>query len=497
MSNGIWVSDNQFIKFAESRGRLSDHIVTRDRSPDFSALGNLLPNPDPILKAQRKDISVYRGLLSDAIVGGAVRRRKSAVVALEHGLEQERSSARITKRMQAVFDDLDLQDIIRSMIDASLFGFQPMEVMWANKDGWTVPVDLVAKPPEWFVFDADGELRFRSRDALLEGEVLPPRKILLVQHDASYANPWGEADLAKCFWPATFKRGGLKFWVQFAEKYGTPWLIGKVPRNTTGGDKQELLADLDAMVQDAIAVVPDDSSVEIAEATSKTGAAEAYKELLMYCRSELHIALLGQNQSSEASSTHASAKSGLEVADELRDGLARMVCGAFNDLIGWIMDVNAVSGPAPKFNLWEQSEVDDKQAKRDKTLSDSGVRFSKKYWMRSYDLREDDIDDVVPPDQLQGNDGIEFAEAGANASDEQELLNQLADAGNDPLRVWIEQIRTMADKADSLEQLRDQLLDAYGDLDGTDLSAVMEAAFTLASAKGHEQVLDEAGMIDG
>ena len=54
MNNGIWVSPNQFVQFAEKNDRLTDHIVTRDRSPDFSALGSYLPNPDPILRAKGK-----------------------------------------------------------------------------------------------------------------------------------------------------------------------------------------------------------------------------------------------------------------------------------------------------------------------------------------------------------------------------------------------------------------------------------------------------------
>lgn len=33
-----------------------------------------------------------------------------------------------------------------------------------------------------------------------------------------------------CFWPVAFKKGGMKFWLRFAEKFGSPWVIGKHPR---------------------------------------------------------------------------------------------------------------------------------------------------------------------------------------------------------------------------------------------------------------------------
>ena len=95
--------------------------------------------------------------------------------------------------------------------------------------------------------------------------------------------------------------------MQFTEKYGAPWVIGKHPRGTQDKEADDLLDKLEAMVQDAVAVIPDDSSVEIKEAAGKAGSAEVYERLLHFCRSEVSIALLGQNQTTEANSNRASA----------------------------------------------------------------------------------------------------------------------------------------------------------------------------------------------
>lgn len=65
--------------------KLSDHIALRARSIDFTALGFNLPNPDLILRARGGRIELYRELRTDAHVGGCIRRRKSAVKALEWG----------------------------------------------------------------------------------------------------------------------------------------------------------------------------------------------------------------------------------------------------------------------------------------------------------------------------------------------------------------------------------------------------------------------------
>lgn len=490
---GVWVSPTEFVEFASPRKQLADHIATRDRSPDFTALGMYLPNPDPVLKRMGRDIAAYRDLRADAHVGGCIRRRKSAVKALEWSVEQGDAPARLVKKIEAIFKRMDMNRILGEMIEAALYGFQPMEVMWGQVDGWLAPVDIVGKPQEWFVFGTEGELRFRSREAMLLGEALPERKFLLPRQEPSYQNPYGLADLSLCFWPATFKRGGLKFWVTFTEKYGTPWLVGKTPRNTPSTENDRLLGQLEAMVQDAVAVIPDDSSIDIVSDPLKSSSANIYGELLMYCRSEISIALLGQNQTTEADSNRASATAGMEVTKDIRDADAAMIEAAFNELIRWIVELNTGGTVAPSFLMWEQEEVNEVQAKRDETLSRAGVRFTPAYWKRMYDLRDDDIAEApLPPE----GGAPAFAEGDVPERDGRDVLtDQLAQATADPLRGWIEQLRGMVDQADSLEQLRDRLLAAYGDLDAEAIAAVMELAFGLAAAQGHEDVAREAGML--
>jgi phage gp29-like protein len=428
--------------------RLSQHIATREHSPEFASLfGGYLPNPDPILKRMGRDIDVYENLRSDPIVAGCIRRRKAAVRGLEWSIEAEAGPQRLAKRVQQALAHLDIGQIVADMLDGSLYGYQPLEVIWTHREGWTVPGKVIAKPPKWFVYDGDGELRFRSRGHLLQGEVLPPRKFLVTRQGASYANPYGVGDLSLVFWPTTFKRGGLKFWVKFAEKYGTPWLVGQTPRGTPKTEVDDLLDRLESMVQDAVAVIPDDASVQIIE-SNKSGTADAYSELLHYCRGEIAIALLGQNQTTEASSTNASATAGLEVADTLRDDEARMVESAMNQLIRWMVDLNAGENTqAPKFTMWEQDEVNDRQAKRDQTLSGAGLKFTKTYWMRSYNLREDDIAEVTTP--TPPATPVAFAEQ-PNEDGLRALYEELAGDWEAVLSPMVDPIQAAADGAGNL-----------------------------------------------
>ena len=454
------------LKGKTSAKTLGVHVASRGRSPDFSALGLYLPNPDPILKKLGKDTATYRDLLSDAHVGGMVRRRKSVVRSMEwrladgkqsessNGRQVQKASPRAMAQGYDALEALDMDALIVDILSATLFGWTPIELMWQRGTGkgaggaW-LPSAAMAKPQEWFHFDPEGQLRFKSREHPMFGEALQPRKFLLPRQDASYANPYGFADLSMCFWPTTFKRGGLKFWVTFAEKFGTPFIVGKQPRGAAKEDADKLLDQLEEMVQDAVAVIPDDASVEITQASGKSDAAGAYKELLMFCRSEVSIALLGQNQSTEASSTNASATAGLEVGKDLRDGDARLVEATINQLLRWVTDLNeGEAAPAPRFELFEQEEISDVQAKRDEALSRAGVVFTPQYWKRAYGLQDGDIAPPAIPAQAGIQKSAEnkpsFAEAamdsllrGNDGGDNTDALDALVDdALNDPESGW-------------------------------------------------------------
>ena len=184
---GVWVTPTEFVSFAEPKHKgLTEHIASRARSFDAQALGMYLPNPDPILKAQGKDITVYRDLRSSALVGGNIRRRKSSVLALERDLKRGNAPVRVERFVRDWLTDLDLDRIIREMLDAPLFGFQPIELMWRPIGLNIVPEDLLGKPAEWFLYDQENNLRFRARDAGLTGELCDPQRFVVARQDATY-----------------------------------------------------------------------------------------------------------------------------------------------------------------------------------------------------------------------------------------------------------------------------------------------------------------------
>jgi phage gp29-like protein len=483
-------------------------IATRALALDFSVIGSLLPNPDPILKEQGKDISTYRAIARDPHVGACIRRRKAALRAMEWAVQRGKAAARVHKAVDEVFSALPLGRIISQAQEAGLYGYAPMEVSWARgPGGLTVPVDVQAKPPEWFVFDTDNQLRMRTRSQPFEGELLPARKFLLPRQDPTYQNPYGLADLALCFWPTTFKRGGLRFWLTFAEKFGSAFAVGKLPRGASDKERGEVLDALTQLVQDGVAVLPDDGSAELVEMAGKAASADLYERLVMYCRGEISIVLTGTNQTVEASANKASAHAGQDVAADLRDGDADMVCEAVNQLIGWTCEVNWPGAEPPVFEMWDQEARDLTQASRDKSNYDAGARFTNAYWVREYGYQEGDLkpEGTAPTDPAANPLALQpgaapadvaaaaFAEAADPGDPTAADAQRLEAAGVPAWQTMVDQVRAIVDRAADFGELQGALAAAYGSLDSADLVRVMEAAFALAELKGLAAVREETG----
>ncbi|BCU88715.1 hypothetical protein YP72344_02100 [Yersinia pseudotuberculosis] len=485
--NGIWVSPHEFVSFAEIKASAKP-VATRARVLGSFNTGGWLPNPDPVLRKMGKSIQIYRDLLADAHVGGCVRRRKASVLALDHGFDREQSSSRAFAVVEKVFSRLKLRQVISGMLDAPLYGYQPVEVMWDYVDDYLVPVQLVAKPPEWFGFDDDNHLLLKTRDAP-QGEAVSENKYLLLTQDASYDNPYGVADLSRCYWPAMFKRGGLEFWLRFTERYGSPFLVGKHPRSAHNTEVDDLLTSLEAMVQDAVAAIPDDSSIEIIEAAGKGSSAEVYERLLMFCRSEISIALLGQNQTTEADANRASALAGMEVTDEIRDGDAAMVAEALNTLVRWTVELN-FDADMPVWSMWAPETTDKVQAERDQMLKLSGANFTNQYFQREYSLQDGDLGEPLPPQPMGMGGYPSFGERQPPRTEAvQQGAKQLVDITTPIIDHWLDKIRQFAEEEPTLEALQDRLLAEFDHLSEEELVPAMARAFEAVNLRGRYEVI--------
>jgi phage gp29-like protein len=332
----------------------------------------------------------------------------------------------------------NLNTLISEILDCVLFGFQPLEIIWQKQGNLILPSDISAKPAEWFVFDDENKLMLKTKDNFT-GEQLPERKFLCPQYNPSYQNPYGERTLSRIFWNCTLKKGGLQFWISFTEKYGMPFLVGKHPRGTSSDETENLANLMQAMVQDAIAVIPDDSSIEI-QGAIKTSSADIYEKLIDKMNAEISKAILGQTLTTEVGNkgSYAASNTHMDVRGDIIETDKRIVERTLNQLIRWIYDYNfSRSSNIPVFSMYEEEDVDLTLAQRDKILSDAGVKFTKKYLMKTYGFEEDDIElaEANMPEKAQPA----FKEFKESEFPDQQAIDKFIDSFSD------DELQTQAD----------------------------------------------------
>lgn len=479
----------------DSMAKLADEIASRDRIRiSFGGMDLELPNPDPVLKKLGKDITVYRDIMSDSTVKGARKRRRSAVVAMERGLEQRKASDRVMKLCELVLDNIKLKQLIRELHDAVWFGYSPAEIYWKKQQSQWLPEKVVGKPPEWFCYNHDNQLCFKDYTGMTF-EPVPAYKFITARNDANFANPYGEAELAAVYWYVVFKKGGLKFWLRFADKYGQAFIVGKHPRGTPQKEVDLILDSLEVLAGSGVGSIPNDGSVEIIESAGKGATSDMFERLLKYCRSEINIALLGQDQSTDASSTNASAQAGLTVTDDIRDDDGDMVAEAINELLRYVVNLNfGEHEPVPVWSMWSEDEVTETQSNIDNNLHSQGVRFKKPYYQRKYKLKDDEFE-IVDTTINQPNTQADFSEAAFKP-----VRLDYADANTDKLdkqsqpiiNDWIERIKTSIDKADDINQLPDIIANEFSELPTDELVKVIETAMMAGDLAGRAEVAAEA-----
>ncbi|MCK9372589.1 MAG: DUF935 domain-containing protein [Sulfuricurvum sp.] len=442
---------------------LLNELAIHKNVSGFTSFLKILPDPDIVLRKQGKDISVYKELTSDSHLFSVMGSRRSGVRSQEWAIDRGSAKTRQSKIIEDLFKTkIKPFDLMGSILDAPFYGYAVMEVVWEHRDGLILPLKVVSKPKEWFAFDPSGELLLKSKKAL-QGEAVPPYKFLVARNQASYENPYGEKILSRCFWPVVFKKGGIKFWVTFAEKYGMPFLIGKIPRGSAQKETDALADQLEVMVQDAIAVIPDDSSVEIKEASGKASSADVYEKMVTFFNSEISKAVLGQTLTTEMgkSGSYAASQTHQEVRSDLVTEDKHLVEDTINTLIGWIWEFN-FSGTPPTFTLYEEEDVDKVLAERDEILTKTGLKFTKSYYMKAYGFEEGDIDISETPKPAATPNVQNFSETPMAPKPADALDAQSRAVNTAPIeREILSEVMKIMEEASTYEEAIDAILGAY------------------------------------
>lgn len=485
MSGGLWISPDTYRELSETP--LSREIATRSKC-EHTFLMDHLPDPDEVLRKMGRDITVYNEMLTDPQVGACLDSRKSGTKKRLWEIDRGKSKSRQAKVIEKLFQKLDIRGIINEILDSVFYGFAPIELMWGKVGELVLPTKLVGKPAQWFAFDDESNLLLKTK-AEPKGQPVPPRKFVVAQNNPKYENPYGDRVASRCFWYHRFKKNGVKWWVVFAEKYGMPWIVGKTPRGSQDQEINELLDMLNNMVRDAIGVVPDDSSVDVMS-IKQSGSISVYDRLTAYCDAQISKAILGHSAGADSTPGKLGGDDlALEAREDLIDNDSNLVESVLNQVIDWTVEINW--GPnvdRPRFILYEEEDVDQDQATRDKTLADTGqVQFTEQYLYKTYGFEKGDIV-VINKQQDSGNPTVELSERPASRSDQDDVDQLLDSLSPAELQAQIEPVLApvieLIENAAGYEEVMEKLVDLYPKLDDSKLQNRLGWAMSLARLRG-------------
>lgn len=482
--------------------QLAKEVATRNVAEFVTGL-DYLPNPDTILKNNGGNIKVYREMI-DAHLDAVKNKRFASITSRAWTIDGSKGDQKKAKFVEEYLWNIDLRNVISQMLEAIGFGYAVHEIVWntVQTDLGTLilPTAIKDRKQEWFKFDSDSKLLLQTNDG--SRREMPERKFLVTRNRPTTANPYGNAVYSRCFWPLAFKKGGLKFWMLFVEKYGMPKAIGKVPPTATEKEQQDFLKMLVGLVRDAVAVIPQTGSVELLEA----GAANAnpHKAIVDWADQAMSKAWLGETLTTEQTSsggTQAMATVHNDVRADLALDDAAMIESSINQLIRWIYEINWPNEKVvPWMNIILPEDLQEARLNRDIKLTQLGVKFNAQYITDVYGIDEKyfEMTEVQP----QGGMFAEGPEKKGKVRNTSHELRKQVNAFTEHLEDECEKvdilapIRELVENAHSLEEVRDKLIGCYAEMPMEKIADEMEQAFLAADLAGRFSILKKAGIVN-
>jgi phage gp29-like protein len=212
-----------------------------------------------------KTLQDYFVYMNDPHLASCIQSRYAGVQSKLYDIEYNGNMPEMFELVKDVIDSLDNNRIMREMLYSLLLGYSVSEIFWSIDNGFYVISDVIGKPSWWFDFDDNNLAYFKGEDDD-KRILLDNNKFIVVQNNASYDNPHGEALLAKCYYALAFKKAGLELWVRFLDKYGIPVTTAKVA-NASNEVLKEVVSMLDDLKANGNAAFSDSVDVSMLDAS--------------------------------------------------------------------------------------------------------------------------------------------------------------------------------------------------------------------------------------
>lgn len=429
--------------------------------------------------------------------------RKLALIGLTVTVESASDAAEDVKRADMV-RELDLSDLIAHLVDGIGKGYAVSEIVWDRSGKPWVP-RFAERDPRFFTFDRNTgtELRLLDEKDSAQGIVMPPYKFVVHKPRIRSGLPI-RGGLARLAAPAYMcKAWTWRDWMAFADIYGMPMRIGTYGPNAKPADIARLMSAVSNLGSDAAAVMAESTKITFEAAANTAGAGEFFKTLAEFWDKQISKGILGQTMTADDGASKSQAVVHNEVRLDILEADAKALSKTLqSQVVKPFLDLN--HGPSvsyPKITVVVPKPEDIK------ALIDALAKLVP----LGLEVEQSVIRDKLGlPDPAKGAILLKIPAAAPTAPGPAANRARNAEGGGDPFPAdliaqrlgdetasasaqRLERIKAIVDGADNLEDLREQLLNAFGDLSREDLARAMQAGFAVAELVGRFDARSESG----
>lgn len=226
-----------------------------------------------VLKISEND---QKMIFKDLSFTQAHQSRRSVILAKELQIVCE------NKKIKESFEYLFNHDLLSQILETYLYGLNVFEVNYKLKDGFYYPI-LKQRDFRNFGFNENDELVYNGNGC---EEIVEDKKAIYGLFGSNFLFKNGDALLTKLYFPVKLKNASLKFWMEFLERFGSPWAVAKID-----SDPDALASEIHQMLNGDSAVIDKEEELDLIQPKAKAN----YNEIIDYLDNQIRKDLAAQD----------------------------------------------------------------------------------------------------------------------------------------------------------------------------------------------------------
>ncbi|EAJ0496676.1 phage portal protein family protein [Campylobacter jejuni] len=317
-----------------------------------------------VLKISEND---QKMIFKDLSFTQAHQSRRSVILAKELQIVCE------NEKIKESFEYLFNPDLLSQILETYLYGLNVFEVNYKLKDGFYYPI-LKQRDFRNFGFNENDELVYNGNGC---EEIVEDKKAIYGLFGSNFLFKNGDALLTKLYFPVKLKNASLKFWMEFLERFGSPWAVAK-----TDSDPDALASEIHQMLNGDSAVIDKEEELDLIQPKAKAN----YNEIIDYLDNQIRSVVLGANLSSQVSGgSLAAAESHNQIRKDLAAQDGQIVLFILNRAIKFFKEINHFKDEL-YVQFFSEAEPKSELCERDLKLFNMGFYFDEEYIKSTYNV---------------------------------------------------------------------------------------------------------------